>query len=83
MAAMIAISIASVHVALVVLISVTAVFSRREPRREAALAVLKVLTGYGHSSEPAALPSSGSKPNLIDLGWLIRGLTCGDDRDTS
>jgi hypothetical protein len=58
---MIAISIAAVHFALVVLVSVTAVFSGREPRREAALAVLKVLTGYGYSGEPAALPSSESK----------------------
>jgi hypothetical protein len=56
-----ALCIAIVHVALITLLSVTAAFSKKKLRRDAALEVLKVLTGYGRSKESVEPPSSNAE----------------------
>lgn len=58
-----ALFVAIVHVVLVALFSITATFSKKELRRDAALKVLKVLTGYGHSKD-AVEPSTSEAKSL-------------------
>jgi hypothetical protein len=72
----IAFSIVGIHAALLVVVSITAIYSRRKIRRDASIAVLKILVGYSGSrpstnSHPTQIESSGPKPSNGDLSKSI------------